>query len=144
MTKSLLLIFGSGLIAFSGCASSGINFEPEVLAQVKEYGRQNSVRVIVNNGDMTMYCDMPDVSNEIQCTVGYGYLYRNVHADWDHLNAPDARKICREGFWMMGSMNSNPYAPSSMGGDEIQLCAYALLQIRFMHLPPDKTPKEWQ
>ena len=126
-----------GIFGFMGCASLNSGSGPNVLAQVREHGMTGSVRVVVDDTDHKMFCALPDASNEIRCTVGMGYLYKNVHSDWSFLNAQDARQICYEGMWSIA------YS-TGYGREEVQLCAYALLQIRFIHLPPDPRPEEWQ
>lgn len=108
-----------------GCAT--FKADPPI-AYAKEYGMTNrAVSITVEDNSWRMYCSGPDVANDINCVVGVGYLQQNL-IDWRFINASEARQMCAEGMRAIAYVDNY----------DIQACAFALLRIRFMQLPPEE------
>jgi hypothetical protein len=115
------------MLAALGCASyDNLSRDPPI-AVVQEHGLFYSVRIIVENNNKSMWCAIPDASNEYRCTVGIGFLDINEISDWEGLLPSDARRICADGLWHAGASRAVVYT-----------CSQALLVLRFLIMPPEE------
>lgn len=135
----------SGCASFKGTFKTGPMWTPLApprsdVVMVPGSSIVDRLTVVVYPGDGQPYCSGPDAANEVKCEFRWEWLQTGSMTSlgndgWRSLTPQGARAACNAGLFTIGTRKTTQH---------VNICAYLLMSVRHMDLPPDNTPPERQ
>ena len=126
----------TSLLLIAGCATG---YAPQILHSEAEPSPSGlRIRVVIEEGEGRPFCSLPDAGDETRCSFSWGWLQAgnalSLSDDgWRYLSPRSARSNCSTALWSLGRLAT---------AADVQTCAFLLMKIRFIDLPPDARAPE--